>query len=201
MITFYEWLNEELLRSIDLSRAIYRSGIDPSILHSAHKLLTANDFLENPPPEAKGAYSLGLTTAGGVKGIYFHIADSLGLVKWPDAYKKVFGPDWSKMNWSQQDITDQFLNKILEDNQKYIVFFLPNDALNKGRFTKEEMEFFIRNPDKLKRVIFVLGAYDIVDEKDYQQLVVTGRTQPQRKALTQDVLQNPTQHKKPGDPI
>lgn len=201
MLTFSEWLNEELLRSIDLSAAVMRSGVPPTLIAQAHNIMTADQFLENPPPEAKGAYALGLTAAGGMRGIYFHIAEALGLVKWPDAYKQVFGKNWAKMDWNQTDITDKFLNGILASNDKMIVFFLPNDALTKGRFTREEVEFFQRNPHHLKRVIFVLGAYDLVDKQDYQQLVASNRTQQQRRDLTVDVLRHAQQYKKPGNPV
>lgn len=202
MLRFSEWLlNEELLRSIDMSAAIMRSGVPPAIMSQAHAVMTADQFLENPPPEAKGGYALGLTAAGGMRGIYFHIAEALGLIKWPDAYKQVFGRQWAKMDWNQTDITDRFLNGILDKNDRMIVFFLPNDALTKGRFTREEVEYFQRNPDKIKRVIFVLGAYDLVDKADYQKLVASNRNQRQRRDLAVSVLRQPQQHRKPGEPV
>ncbi len=202
MGSFSDWfLREELFRNIDFSKAMVRSGVDSGTLRSAHKLMTADEFLKNPPSEARGAYALGLSAAGGMKGIYFHISDALGLVKWPDAYKQVFGPGWGKMDWKRSDITDRFINGILDSNDKFIVFFLPNDAPAQGRFTREELEFFLRNPDKLKRVIFVLGAYDIVDKQDYQKLIAANRTQDQRRAMAVDVIKNARQHQKPGDPV
>lgn len=206
MILFSEYLrkiNEEILRQISFMNAVARAGVPQNVLNQAHKAMTINDFLENTPPEAHGAYALGISSGGsGMKGIYFNIVQSLNLTQWPSAYAKAFGKNWAQQINDPQ-ITDKFLDYITNDS-KYIVFFLPNNALAstaERRYTREEVEYFIRNPEKLKKVIFVLGTYDLVDPEDYDKLIAANRNKQQRQKLSADVLKNPQLHRKPGEPI
>ncbi len=208
MRSFYEFtarLNEEILRQIQLQNAIKRTGIDPRILQMARKVMTINEFLEKPPNGARGAYALGLSSlASGARDIYSQIAKAFGMVEWPDAYKNAFGATWWQKT-ADPAITDRFLDQIIDD-WRTIVFFAPNDALNKSnsrwRYTREELEYFIRNPAKLKKVIFVLGTYDMIEPDDYNNMVVKNkdswRGEEEIGGLMQDILKNPTAHKKPG---
>lgn len=206
MRTFYEYiqrLDEDLLRKTHMMDAIRKSGVPNEILSAARHVMSVNDFLENPPPEARGAYALGLSEVEGFD-IYFQIAKAMGMIDWPKAYEDTFGPDWMDET-DKLDVTDRFLNKILE-NGKNIVFFIPNNALSQhtdSRYTREEIEFFMRNPQHLRKVIFVFGTYDFVDRENLTKFVWNDpesgqkRTGPQRTRIMQDVLKNPQNHRYP----
>lgn len=207
MQTFYEYIHridEDLLRHIRLVDAIAKSGVPEMMFRQAYKVMSINDFLENPPHEAFGAYALGLSEVEGLE-VYFHIAKVFHMIDWPKAYEDSFGPEWERET-SSPDVTDRFLNKILQNN-KMIVFFIPNDAMRGGkygRYTREEAEFFFRNPQHLSKVIFVLGTYDFIDRENYKKLVrMDGpkyRSQADQDDLLRNVLRNPTQHRYPERP-
>lgn len=208
MLSFFEFIqrmDEELLKQINLMNAIRRSGVPPAVFSKAHRVMTINDFLQNPPLEAQGAYALGLSTTTG--DLYFRIAKAFNMVPWNHAYEKVFGPDW-QLRTKERDITQNFLSGLMKDTNA-IVFFLPNDATKKvkwQRYTREEIEYFVQHPDQLSRVIFVLGTYDLIDSDDYDSLVnvdqQTGaaRTYDDQERIMQDVLRNAKLHGKPGEP-
>lgn len=198
-LKFSEKLNEEILQQINLNKAIMQSGIPMNILGMAKKVMTINDFLNNPPNEAYNAYALGLSKTTG--DIYFQIAKAFNMIDWHSAYKDIFGPSWWNRT-NEPDITKKFLNKAL-NNQKTIIFFLPNDTLKtvEGRkYTKEEMEYFINHPEQLKKVIFVLGTYDMIHPDDYKKHIELDNDYPRdlsaQEKLTQDILKNPNLHKK-----
>ena len=203
MISFYEFcekINEEILRQINLQKAIARTGISPNILYMAKKIMTINDFLHNPPAEDQNAYALGLSKAVG--DIYFQISKAFNMVNWHNAYKNIFGGNWINRT-DDPDITKKFLEKALNDNRT-IVFFLPNETLKTAegrRYTKEEMEYFINHPEQLKKVIFVLGTYDLIDPKDYEKHIANDNDYPRdlsaQEKMTQNILRNPNLHKKP----
>jgi len=200
MLSFKQF-NEELLQQVNLQKSLSQSGVDPSVFKQAKAVIGINDFLENPPKEAVGAYALGLSNSS--TDIYFRIAKAMRMIEWPRAYKQVFGAAWWQKT-NNTDLTDKFLDSIIQ-NDRTIVFFLPNNALqkfDKWRYTREELEYFLRNPEKLSKVIFVLGTYDMIDPKDYERLVGTDKKGFPRDLNDQDllmhtVLRNPKMHRKP----
>ncbi len=196
-------LNEELLKQINLMNAIRRTGIDPQVFNSAKTVMTINDFLHNPPPEAHGAYALGLSKSTG--DVYNQIARAFNMVGWQDAYKQTFGSNW----WQQTDAPDishRFMTKITQNNRA-IVFFLPNDAVSRranARYTREEIEYLMAHPEEMRKVIFVLGTYDVMDPQDYEKMVGSDeegwpRELDSQERLMQNILRNPRAHGKPGE--
>lgn len=181
-----------------------RSGVPAQVFSAAYKTITINDFLENPPQEAYGAYALGLSQSTG--DIYNQIAKNFNMLDWQSAYKKHFGATWHQKT-GEPDITNRFMQNITGD-EPYIVFFLPNDATTKRekqKYTREEIEYLIQNPDKLAKVIFVLGSYDLMEPKDYDNMVASDeegwpRNLSNQEKLMQNVLKNPKLHGKPGQP-
>jgi hypothetical protein len=190
------FFSEEILNKINLSNSITRSGIPLEILSKAHKVLSINDFLENPPEEVRNGYALGLSSAGGMRGIYFHICDVMGLTNWVDSYNSVFGKKWSRDIVNHPDVTDRFLDNLVSKG-KFLVFFAPSSIMAGSRlYTQEELNYFIRNPEKLSKVVFVFGTYDIVSPEDYDSLIATNRNQRQRKEISREILKNPLLHMK-----
>lgn len=191
------FLSEEILNKVNLNNAISKSGIPLSVLSKAHKVLSINDFLENPPEEVRNGYALGLSNAGGMRGIYFHICDIMGLTNWVDSYNNVFGKKWSRDVINSPDVTDRFLDNLV-NHGKFLVFFAPSSVISGDRFyTQEELNYFIRNPEKLSKVVFVFGTYDMISQEDYESLIAKNRNQRQRKEISKEVLKNPLLHAKP----
>jgi hypothetical protein len=189
------------LKKTNLESLKRESGIPSQVFSRAKAVMTVNDFLENPPPDARGSYALGLTSHGqsGIKGIYFHLASALNLIDWPSAYAKAFGRKWSNQI-NDPRITDKFLDHITNDD-KNIIFFIPDNILEDRKertYTQEEIHYFLRNSDKLSRVIFVLGAYNLVDPEDYEKISGT-RNQQMRKDYINYILKNPKEF--PKDPV
>lgn len=191
------FFNEEILNKINLNNAISKSGIPLSLLSKAHKVLSINDFLESPPEEVRNGYALGLSSAGGMRGIYFHICDIMGLTNWVDSYNKIFGKRWSRDVINRPNVTDEFLDNLV-NHGKFLVFFAPSSPISGGRlYTQEELNYFIRNPEKLSKVIFVFGTYDMISQEDYEFLIAKNRTQGQRKQISKEILSNPLLNMKP----
>lgn len=185
--------------------AIRRSGIPPQVFNSAKAVMNINDFLTNPPSDAQGAYALGLSRSTG--DIYNQIAKTFNMVSWQDAYKQTFGSGWWRQT-SEPDITHRFMANVTKETNRNIVFFLPNDAISKrtdARYTKEEIEYLMQHPEQMAKVIFVLGTYDVIDPKDYDNQVANDEegwpiNLTNQEKLMQSVLKNPSQHGKPGEP-
>lgn len=126
---------------------------------------------------------------------------------WQDAYKRSFGAGW----WTrthEPDISHRFMSNITSSGRG-IVFFLPNDATSRrenARYTREEIEYLMQNPEQMSKVIFVLGTYDVVEPQDYEKLVANDeegwpRDLSDQEKLMRDVLKNSKLHGKPGEPF
>ncbi len=176
MLLFYEWLNEEVIRNINLTKAIERSGISGSVLQHAKGVMTINQFIESPPPNIDGGYALGLTkNPSGVHDIYWHLA---------------------AQHLKEPDVTHKFLGSL---SSKNVVFFVPSSPSDLGRYTREELEYFTKNPEKASNVYFVFGSYDMISPEDYENQIVRGRTPGSVHTLMQSIISQPGQHKKPEE--
>lgn len=199
MVNFTKWLlfKEEVLRNINLAKAIKRSGINPALLQHAKGVMTINQFMENPPHDIEGGYALGLSKASGIPHIYWELAALHRLTNWEDAYKGVFGSNyWQRFN--EPDVTTKFMNNIT-GQPKNIVFFVPPNPSNLGRYTREELEYLTQHPEKASNVYFVFGTYDVVSPEDYQKQILGDKDPNQASTAVQSILANPSLHRKPEE--
>jgi hypothetical protein len=197
MVSFYKWLllKEEIIRNINIVNAIKRSGISPEVLQHARGVMTINQFMENPPSDINGGYALGLTkSTSGASDIYWHLAAQHNLQNWETAYKNVFGSTYWK-RFKEPDITDKFLTGLM-DYKEPVVFFVPSSPSDLGRYTREELEYFTKYPEKASHVYFVFGSYDMISDDDYKQQIEKGRTPGGVHTLMQHIISDPSKHRK-----
>lgn len=169
MRSFLQWLNEEILRNINLSKAIQRSGLSQELLSNAKGVITVNQFIANPPPDTKGAYALGLSmNLVGPPLIYSNLIDAHQLKGWMTAYSDTIGTNYHN-RLREPNITQEFMDK-LTSLDKPLVFFVPSEPSNLGKYTREELDYLTKNPERAKNVYFVLGAYDMISSDDYRDV-------------------------------
>lgn len=111
-------------------------------------LITFTQLMENLP--SKGTL-LGIT---GANERYDVLAKTTGLTPWNAAYQK-FGVDPGERHH-----TDKFMD-VLTKQDELIVFLVPSGLWSHpdGIATKREMWWLLSHPERMKHVLFVLGAY------------------------------------------
>lgn len=142
-----------------LEVSIRKSGLDAGQLAKISRYsepgrpISVSELLRRTPFD-DGGYLLGIT--GG--GAYELMTRATGLTHYREAYLELFGR-------IRTDVTDRFLGFLTEAERK-IVFLVPDGAFahEQGRMTKEELAWFLDNPERMRGVRFVFGAYDFLGE-------------------------------------
>lgn len=99
----------------------------------------------------RGGYLLGI----GGNGRHAEFADATGLTPFDETYIELFG----RLHPVR---TPEFLDYLTGSGEE-VVFLVPPKALTHpdAKVTKEELEWLFENPDRMKSVRFVFGAYDL----------------------------------------
>jgi hypothetical protein len=91
-------------------------------------------------------------------------SNRMGLRHWYDGYDNV----GMRMRWKHPDPsyhTPEFLTKITDTGEP-IVFLVPPGIMDGTEgFTRAEMRWVLENPDRLKNMYFVFGAYDFLPKE------------------------------------
>ncbi len=153
----------------DLAKEIARSDLSPeqvSVLeHHAKGLVTVEDFLAAHDPTATdgvgadgfAGFVLGLAHTGDHANLRF--STETNLRHWAYGYDRVllgFPKQNDPMDYRARTTT--FMDTITTLDEP-IVFLVP-PHLNRSRHTRDELLFLLRNPERMKNVTFVFGAYD-----------------------------------------
>jgi hypothetical protein len=122
--------------------------------NAARGVESAEAFLKEEPLE-KGGYVLGISG----EGRHAEFAEATGLTPFNEAYIELFGRPYPVR-------TPEFL-EALTDSGETVVFLVPPKALTheKAKVTKEELEWLFDNPERMKSIRFVFGAYDLPEVK------------------------------------
>ncbi len=122
--------------------------------HSLGGIETATEFLEQEPVK-EGGYLLGING----DGRHNEFAEATGLTPFLETYVELFGRPHPVR-------TPEFLDYITRSGEE-TVFLVPPKALTHedANVTKEELEWFFENPERMKSVRFVFGAYDLPEVK------------------------------------
>jgi hypothetical protein len=120
--------------------------------NSAHGVERAEKFLETAPLK-RGGYLLGING----DGRHQEFAKATGLTPFGESYVELFGR-------AHPVRTPEFLENLTRSGEE-VVFLVPPKALTHedAKVTKEELEWFFDNPERMKSVRFVFGAYDLSD--------------------------------------
>ncbi|MBI4919225.1 protein kinase family protein, partial [archaeon] len=112
-------------------------------------------------PEFKGDYGLGITN---YRYAYVALTKLGGLVDWEEAYQDFFGNTEPK--------TGQFMNRLTSSDKK-TVFFVPRNVFGYLDYsiTKSELYWLLENPERMKNVVFVFGAYDLIPQERLKEIV------------------------------
>lgn len=154
------------------SNAIKKSGIDAGTLQfvreNAKGLVSARELLKIK--EIEGSFTLGLSFDGGYRergniSSYRVFVDGLNLIHYGTSYNLF------KIAVNGDDHVNQHLEKITS-TEKNVIFFVPNDfctfCVRDTGITKREFQWLLDHPDRMKKVIFVFGAYDLVTSEMYE---------------------------------
>lgn len=166
------------LKSITLEREIKKIGLSRQhvdLISKHSKGIITIYELFNMVEDIKGGYGLGITIKDGMY-TYEILCKSLGLITWDEVYEREGWKD-------KKPRTEIFMQKIVGDG-KPIIFFLPRGIFvpytgiisNRppNSVTKEELEWLLNNPEKMKNVIFVVGAYEFIPPKIYRKFYNLG---------------------------
>lgn len=155
-----------------LEKGIQQAKLPSDILAKIQKeskgIMSVKDLVHTN--ELKDAFALG--AAGRTpRWQYEIITEARQLKGWREAYRE-FGIDWQ----TDQDHTRHFLEK-LKESGKPIVFLVPNEVLDfpRSEFTKKEFLMILKDPNLLKRTIFVFGAYNLFDDQRIRNLFTETR--------------------------
>ncbi len=169
--------SDALLENFDdkLLNAIEASSLEIEhinlIIENSAGILLFNDFLENHPiPTNSPAIVLGTShpTPKISQKIYFSLYHAILLVK-----KQI--PHWhSVYQWlglhPTQSTSNQFMEELLKKNRP-IYFIVPDQILidfKPTSYTRQEIEWLLNHPQKLKQVYFVFGATQIKSDDEWK---------------------------------
>ncbi len=147
-------------------------------------VMSTNDYLK--ASNLNGGYALGLTSVRddlGIKitdDVYPALAAAKGIEDWPAAYRRMGLPQ------NDPDSVRKFMEAITREN-KPIVMFVPKGLKsykNKSWATKFELKWLMENPERMKNVHFVFGAYDTFPEVSLQPMLGLTATR-KREILTE----------------
>jgi len=158
-----------VLRPVGLAASLGKSDLTDEQIRLLQKrsrgVMTIYEFLEKHRDAARGGYSLGLSD---YMRLYQSVSLACGLVDSETVYGRMF---------QRRDArTLEFMPQITSEG-KPVVFFVPNDVFShhEAGVTRDELQWLLDNPDRLKDVYFVFGLYDTVRRKDYRQLLGSPR--------------------------
>lgn len=143
----------------DLKTAVSRTDLDIKTLSflkaNSAGLITLNEMKDLP--QGVRAFSLGLSAQ---EGIYEMLSERYDLIAWTEAYP-MFKIDWHKV----KNHTEVFLGKVQKTGAP-VFFFLPNKTITykKPSVTGDEFRWYLADAKRMKNVVFVFGAYDVIDQ-------------------------------------
>jgi hypothetical protein len=130
------------------------------------KVLSVDEFVKSPPPGTAGAILLG-KTRNQPHNLYWHLADAHGMQPWTKSYPQALGPRY-RDHLDAPDCTRKFMDGLFTSpalKDKPIVFLCPTNVTKPGagKYTRQEMEYLLADPERAKRVVLVAGADDYID--------------------------------------
>jgi len=141
-----------LLPSLPLDQLMKNTGLEShaALLKEHGKaVMDARAFLKDPVRKAKGF----LLATDGLNYTHEFFSSSTGLRHWSRGYRE--------MGIHPKAIrTAEFMGKITETGEP-IVFLVPPNIKNYP-ITNNEMQWLLENPDRMKNVTFVFGAYELI---------------------------------------
>lgn len=116
------------------------------------EIIDAHEFIQRRR-EFSGAYLLGTDGFQGVAKLYSAEAN---LKHWTQGY-----PEMGVYKYARNR-TDDYLSKITATDKKIVFFVDPSNG--EKTITREELDWLLAHPEKLKNVTFVFGAYHAIPE-------------------------------------
>lgn len=126
-------------------------------------LIGFKDFLRSKANTNK-THLLGITSSVVYKSIYEALKICHpGLVDWHDSYNQV--------GCSVRATFSQFLSRIVKAHEP-ICFLVPKNVFSNCRieYTRDELSWFLENPETMKNVTFIFGCYEIRRETQWNKL-------------------------------
>lgn len=148
--------------NVDLEGDLLRSGLSPEqikiIKKNAASVTDYKSFLMYAADSFHDATILGINSRHIIPGF----ANALQCRDYGDAYEEFFG-DFIE--------NAEFMPR-LTATEKDIIFLVPHELMNhpQAGATKFEMEWLLSNPEKMSRVHFVFGVYDLVSKKTFKTI-------------------------------
>lgn len=174
----------ENLQVPSLEQGLKSSGLSKSeiqkLKNAGSKFSALDKIIETSwHPET---YSLGMGTD---LNHYAMLLERTGLLHWEQAYVKV-GIDWRDYDRQNLEHTTVFMDQITKHKEiDRLVMFIPNNVMThpSAGYTKKELQWLMRNPDRLKKVIFVFGLYDVITPEMNELREAAGFSRDEFKAL------------------
>lgn len=154
------------LLPVDLPKSIADSGLNSKqldlIRSRSQGMIDIYELIRRGP---KQGYLLGVTDA---QEVYAGVAKATGLTDWEQAYYKL------GIERDEKHHTERFMDDIAKSNLP-IVFLVPSHLWShpSSDITKAEMEWLLKRPEVLSRVLFVFGALDIIDQKSWMEVMLS----------------------------
>jgi len=133
------------------------------ILKNSAGVIGFKDFLRSKANTNK-THLLGITSSVIYKTIYEALkVCHPGLLDWHVSYKQVDCPVRAPFSL--------FLSRIVKENEP-ICFLVPDDVLSNSRieYTRDELNWFLKNPEAMENTIFVFGCHNIRHEAQWNKL-------------------------------
>mgnify|MGYP000718110313 CR=1 FL=1 len=154
------------VRALSRPEAAARTGLSEGQLAGFRSVVSVDEFVKTPPPGLADAILLG-KTRNQPHNLYWHLAATHGLQPWTKTYPQSLGPRY-RDHVDAPDCTRRFMDGLFSQpslKDKPIVFLCPTNILKpgQGKYTRQEMEYLLADPERAKRVVLVAGTDDYID--------------------------------------